>query len=367
MKIVCQRDDLARVVAVAAGVAPSRATRPILCGVKITATKKGTTLLATDLEVSAGVRLQEAIVQKEGQTVVTASTLLEILRSIEASEVTLHAEGRTCHIRSEDAEYKLVTEDPEEFPEVDPVPTSGVSVPRTFVEEMFARTAYAAARDVGRYAINGILVELGDKRLRFVTTDGRRMAICTRDLPDADHKIKGAIVPVKGLAEALRASEGAASIRLTVEENRVILSSDFADVITKPVQGEFPDYQGVIPQEKKGTAHVERDTLLSAIRKVSVLRAEDTASSSVRFEIDGSHIQITSEVEGRGKAETKVAAKVEGLPKYKVHFNPDFLQEHLKPLPSQSVQFEYRDENSAGLFRLAGGSDLYLVMPITTS
>ncbi len=365
MKIVCQREDLAHSVAIAAGVAPSRATRPILCGVKISATKKGTTLLATDLEVSAGVRLREAIVQKEGQTVVTAATLLEILRSIESAEVTLQADGRFCHIRAEDAEYKLVTEDPEEFPEVEAAPDAGVQVPRTFIEELFARTSYAAARDVGRYAINGILVEIGDKRVRFVTTDGRRMAICSRDLPEADHKVKGAIVPVKGLAEALRASEGAATIRLSVEENRVVLSSDLADVITKPVQGEFPDYQSVIPQEKKGTATIERDVLLAAIRKVSVLRVEEMRS--VRFAIKGSTITITSQVEGRGEAKTTITAKVEGLSEYSVDFNPDFLQDHLKPLPSQPVQFEYRDENSAGLFRLAGGSDVYLVMPITTS
>lgn len=365
MKIVCQREALLQGVSIASNVAPSRGTRPILSGVKLVAEEKSAQAIATDLEVAVRSRLREVITEEPGEVVLTGQTLVEILRSIESQEVSIRKDGRFCEISAEDAHFKMVTDDPEDFPEVLESEEEGVSVPRSFVEEMFQRTAFSAARDVGRYAINGVLVEIGEGRIRFVATDGRRLAVASRDLPDATGDITRAIVPTKGLQECLRGSEGSSTIRLLVDERRVVFSSEDCEVAAKPVEGEFPDYAAVIPREHKGRVKVHRDVLLAAVRKVSVMAGDEMRA--IHMKIAGGQIEISTQVEGRGAANTQVEVQAEGETEFAVDFNPDFIIDYLKPLPSTEVSFEFREVNGAGVFRLQESEDLYVLMPITTS
>ena len=366
MKIVCHREALLSGVSIAANVTPARSPKPILAGIRLSARDGQVVALATDLEVAVCSRIQEVIIDREGDIVVSAQTLVEILRSVEGHEVTLDSDGRYCEIRSEDAEYKLVTDDPEEFPEIGRGPVDGVSVPRAFIEEMFARTGFAAAKDIGRYAINGVLVEIGDGSIRFVATDGRRLSIATRDLPDVAKDVRQrAIIPAKGIHECLRGSDGSSTVKVLVEEDRVVFSSERADITTKPVEGEYPDYDRVIPGEHTGRAVLPRDKLLAALRKVSVMAGEDMRQ--VKIEVEDRAINISSQVEGRGEAKTQVEADTSGTLGLEVDYNPDYVIEFLKALPAEEVAFEFRDANGASIFRLDGSDDRYVVMPITTS
>ncbi|MCC7172630.1 MAG: DNA polymerase III subunit beta [Planctomycetes bacterium] len=366
MKVSCQRDALLHSVSIAASVAPPRSTKPILSGVKIVASKSGIVVLATDLDVSVRAKLSEMIVETPGEVVIPAQTLHEILRSIESDEVRIEVSGRNCEISSDDVDYKIVTDDPDEFPDLAPATNEGVVVPRNFLEEMFARTAYAAARDVGRYAINGVLVEIGEGRLRFVATDGRRLAMATRPLPDANFPVKKAIVPVKGLQECLKGTEGDTNVRVFVSDDRVVFSSESCEVTTKPVEGEFPDYQAVIPREHKGRVARERDALLGAIRKASVMAGDEMRS--IRLQLDKTTLNLSARVEGRGQAKTSnVEAEVEGESSLMVDYNPDFLIDFLKPLKSETVVLEFRDANSAAVLKTGAADEVYVVMPITTN
>jgi DNA polymerase III subunit beta len=353
-------------VSIAASVAPARSTKPILAGLKIVATKAGIFVLATDLDVSVRAKLSEMIVEAPGEVVIPAQTLHEILRSIESDEVRIAVTGRNCEISSDDVEYKLVTDDPDEFPDIAPAGLEGVAVPRSFLEEMFARTAFAAARDVGRYAINGVLVEMGDGKIRFVATDGRRLAMATRPLPDANFPVKKAIVPAKGLQECLRGTEGDTTVRVFVAEDRVVFCSESCEVTTKPVEGEFPDYQAVIPREHKGKVALQRDALLGAIKKASVMAGDEMRS--IRLELKQTSLTLSARVEGRGQAKTtSVEAEVEGESSLTVDYNPDFLVDFLKPLKSETVVLEFRDATSAAVLKTGSADEVYVVMPITTS
>ena len=365
MKIVCHREALLSGVSIASSVAPTRSTRPILSGVKISAQKKSTVALATDLEIAVCARLSEVIVEEEGEVLLTAQTLVEILRSIESAEVRIECEGRKCRITSEDAEYELVTDEPTDFPTIPDAARGGVSIPRAFLEEMFQRSAFAAARDVGRFAINGVLVQVGAGEIRFVATDGRRLALTKRALPDAPSDPVRAIVPVKALQECLRGSEGEETVRVLVDDARIVFSSEAADISAKPIEGEFPEYEAVVPSEFEGKAQVSRDSLYSAIRKASVMSGDEMRA--VQIKIENGRIEVRAQVEGRGAAKTGIDAEIEGRGEMTVDFNPDYVAEFLKSLPSQNVTFEYRDDNGAGVFRVEDAEDLYVVMPITTS
>ncbi|MBI4879044.1 MAG: DNA polymerase III subunit beta [Planctomycetes bacterium] len=365
MKIVCHRESLLNGVSLAASIAPSRSTREILCSVKLIARKSETLALGTDLDVAVCARLREVTVEQEGDVVAPAHTLVDILRSIESPSVTIGSEGRYCEITAEDAQYRLVTDDPEDFPEIPVAPEGGVTVPRPFLEELFARTSFAVARDVGRYAINGLLLDVGQGRITMVATDGRRLAVASRDLPDAPAALSRAVVPVKAFQECLRGSEGCATVRLVIDERRIHFAAERADVSAKPVEGEFPDYLAVVPKERLGTARISRDVLLAAVKKASVLSSEELRAVQIR--VDKDRMSIHSHVAGRGEARTEFAVVTEGKEDLSVDFNPDFIIDFLKPLPQQEISFEYKDGGGAGLFRHGGQQDFYVVMPITIS
>jgi DNA polymerase-3 subunit beta len=297
--------------------------------------------------------------------ILTAQTLVEILRSIESDEVRITTKGRNCEIVADDARYKLVTEDPQEFPDMPFREGEGTMIPRVFLEEMFSRTAYAAARDVGRYAINGILLELGEHKVRMVATDGRRLAVASRELPEAAFAVRRAIVPIKGLQECLRGSEGEERVSVLVHEDQVTFATGACEVSSKPVEGEFPDYAAVIPREFESRTEVERDALFAAVKKVSVMAGEDMRA--VRMKISAAAMEVSAEVEGRGEARTSIEAQAGSQKEITVDFNPDYVADFLKPLPAHAVALEFRDNNSAVVFRPASGDDLYVLMPITTN
>lgn len=365
MKIVCHRQALLNGVSLAASVAPKSSTRPILTSLRISADEKESVVQATDLEVAIRTRLREVIVEEPGEVVLTAATLAEILRSIESDETTLRTDGRYCEVLASDAQYKLVTEVPEEFPEVDADAPSGVPVPRAFLEEMFTRTAFAAAKDVGRYAINGVLVEIGAGRIRFVATDGRRLSLCTRELPDATAEVQRAIIPVKGLQECLKGSEGDSTVRIHMEEKRIVFSSAHTDVTTRPVEGEFPAYEEVVPTDHPNRIVVPRDRFLMGIRKASVLASDDVRA--VRIAIGKETVEIQAQVEGRGEAKTLVEIEDTNGGEFAADFNPDYIVDYLKVLPSERVAFEFKDVAESAVIKLEGADDGYVVMPITTS
>ncbi len=365
MKIVCQRESLLNGVTIASSVATSRTTRPILSGIKLIASQDGCAALATDLEIAVRARLVEVKVEREGEIVLTAHTLVEILRSIEGPEVTISSEGRHCEIHSIDADYTLVTDDPGEFPTIAESPQEGIMVPRLFLEELYQRTWFAAAKDVGRYALNGVLVELGRGIVRFVATDGRRLALAVRPLPGATGDRLRAIVPVKGLQECLKGSEGTTNVHVAIAEGSIVFSSDCSVVTVKPVEGDFPDFEAVIPVDYTGRLTVHRMALLAAVRKTAVFSGDEMRS--VRIEIKDDALEVRAEVEGRGAARTRVKTGIEGSKELSVDFNPEYVADFLKPLHAETVRFEYREGNGAGVFRLDDCDDLYVVMPITAS
>lgn len=366
MKLKCHRQALLRRVTTPASIAPSKSPRPALADLKLVASPSHAIALASDLELSVTARLDEVIVEETGEVLIPAQTLIHILRSIEADEVVIASDGRHCEIRSSDAFYRLVTQDPAEFPAIEPaVDGGGVVIQRALLEEMMSRTSFAVARDIGRYAIHGIMVEALDEDLRFVATDGRRLAISTRNrLPAAVPRVR-AIVPPKAIQELLRGSEGSPTVRMHLEETRVVLSTDHLDISAKTIIGDFPDYEGVVPSDRGALVRVNSEAFQGAVRKVSILAADEMRTVQIRV-AEGS-LSIAAQTEGRGKANAEIEARLDSGKPFSIEFNPDFLLDFLKSLPPQDVSFEFIGENRPGILRPEIGDDTYVVMPITAS
>lgn len=365
MKIQCHRESFLEFVSVAAAVAPPRPTTPVLANVRLDAEKEATWASATDTEIAVRVRVPEVVVDEPGAALLPGQTLVDILKNLESSEVEITSEPGHCSVRAEDGEFELVTEDVDSFPVVPPAGKGGVVVPVAFLREMVQRTAFCVSRDVGRYAVHGLHVRFVEGELRLAGTDGRRLALARRPAPDAPKDSIEGIVPPKALVECLRGAERDESVRIAIGEERISLVSDSAEVSARLIEGQFPDYERILPTDRKGRATLERDAFLAGLRKTSIFAGSEIRAVELTF--DDGRLDLSAKSEGRGSSRTHVPAEIEGETPFKASYNPDFLVDFLKVLPSGPVAFDYREPSVAAVLRPLESDDLYVVMPITTT
>ena len=365
MKIQCHRESFLEYVSVAAAAAPAKATNPVLVNVRLDAEKDASWATATDTEIAVRVRLPEVVVDEPGSALAPAHTLVEILKNLESSEVEIAAETGRCTVRAEDGEFELVTEDAESFPVVPPAVAGGVVVPVSFLREAVQRTAFCVSRDVGRYAVHGLHVRFVDGELRVAGTDGRRLALARRPVPDAPKDPVEGIVPPKAMVECLRGAERDESVRVAIGEGRIALVSDSVEVSARLIEGQFPDYERILPEDRKGRATIERDALLAGLRKTAIFAGSEIRAVELNF--DEGTLELSGKAEGRGSGRTSVPVEVEGETPFKAAYNPDFLADYLKVLPPGPVAFDYREPAVAAVLHPLESDDLYVVMPITTS
>jgi DNA polymerase-3 subunit beta len=367
MKFECSRDALARAVALPAAIAPARSTKESFQSLRLTAEKGRMSIEATDGDLWA--RSVETAVEttRPGSVALSSSLFETIVRNVEGRTIQLEAQGRFCEIRSEDAQYNLVVLDSGdsslEPPEVAPL----FRIERGQLESLLARLVLAVGQDVGRYAVNGLLVEYTGTTLTVVATDSRRMSRATRIVtPVGDDRAgRRAIVPVKAMQEALRAAAATDSIDIGFNDEFCTIRTDSILVSTRLIVGDFPDHRRIIPEALPHSFVVAREPLLSGIRKTAVFAQEPVRS--VRFELADGILTLKAEAEGRGRSTTRIPTESKTSQNIVIDLNPDFLLEHVKTLDSANVRIEYRDDQSAVLVRQDADQDVYLVMPITTN
>ena len=368
MKLVTPRERFLHHLQLAAAVCPTRSPRPILQDVLLTAGKGFVELLATDGEVSVRTRLEDEAIQGDGSIALPATTLLSAVRSMTGDQVKIEPKGSLHEISSASAVFKLNGDEPEMFPSVPALETSkGVDVPLPAFLDLCQRTMFAAAREMGRYAFNGVLVEVDPEEITLVATDGRRLALARMKCATGIAERQSRILPLKGLTQLHKAGadlDDEAVLRIGMLENQVSFALPGTEIIAQLIEGEFPDFRAVLPKDKDVPKIVRMDTseLASAIRRAAVTAGEGARSIELAFE-NGS-LRVCSRQEGVGEAKSEMAIEYEGEP-VGIRFNPEFIGEYLRSLPEPQVAFRFKDRASAGFFTSKDES-LYVVMPITS-
>jgi len=366
MKIVYPRDQFFAGVSLVSSICSGKTTKPILQNMKFVAKKEELQILGTDLEIAMRYKLPGDGVIEEGEAVVSATRLLNIIKETSGDTLELITDQRVCSITSKDAKFKLVGDDPEEFPNIHVFGDEGyTSIDPVLFNNYVSLTSFAAARDMGRYAFNGILIEIREAGIQCVATDGRRLAVAGKGT-DSNPVVSSAIVPVKGLNQLSKGivdeGKGELWIKIDDEKNQVVLKTSHVEVAAGKLEGEFPNYNDVIPEKGSNRTIIAREELLSALRKASITAGEE--SRSVRFSFKAGSLTVFSRFEGVGEAEVEVPVKYEGKP-VEITYNPDFILDYIRVLDSDDLEINFKDKMSAGLF-IGGEETVYVVMPITT-
>jgi DNA polymerase-3 subunit beta len=363
MKLVVNKDVIIDGLQKVQSIVGSRTTLPVLYNVCLTADKEGLMLSATDLEVSVRTRV-EAKVTRAGGTTLPARRVFSIFREVAANEIEIDVDDKdVATIRAGASVFKIIGISEDEFP---PMPKfeggkQYVLDQGTF-RRMLACTHFAASSDESRYILNGVLLSFRGGKLTVVATDGRRMAHFEQEVEFLKEGERDLVVPSKAVHELLRslASEGTETIKLTVTENQAAFEFGHILLVTKLLEGTYPNFKQVIPPHCEERVVMERESLMNAIRRVAILVSDK--SNSITLSFSKNKLLISAVSPEVGEATEAVAVKYSGK-EISVSFNPEFILDPLRNVDEEEVALELTDELSPGILKTSKPF-LYVLMPM---
>jgi DNA polymerase-3 subunit beta len=364
MKFHLSKEKLLEGLQQVQSVVSTRTTLPILSNVLLQTNGKGINMTTTDLDV--GVRCNvEAEIEEAGSTTLPAKRLFTIIRELPSNEVRFEADSKNVScIQSGQSYFKILGLPEEEFPPLPKFEGAKIfNLRQGELKDALKKTSYAISTDETRYVLNGILCSFKDNKLTLVATDGRRLAMVDLELEVPQANEGSVIVPAKAINELSRLLRDEGEIQISLGENQVAFELNGTLLVSKLIEGNYPNYRQVIPGEAKERIPLERETFLNAVRRVSLLTSEK--SNSVKLIFTKNNIDIAANSPEIGEAKESLPVKYTGK-EFTIAFNPEFLMAPLRNLNNDEVFLELIDEMSPGVIKI-NTSFLYVLMPMRIS
>ncbi|MBA3963673.1 MAG: DNA polymerase III subunit beta [Chthoniobacterales bacterium] len=364
MKFSVTKEKLLECLQQVQNVVSTRTTLPILSNVLLQASGNEVRLTTTDLDV--GVRGSfEAQVEKEGATTLPARRLFTIIRELPSSEIQFDVDGKNAaSIRSGQSFFKILGLPEEEFP---PLPkfddSKVVTIRQKDLRDGLKKTSYAISTDETRYVLNGVLFSFKDNKLTLVATDGRRLAMLDIDLEFPRSHEADIIVPTKAVAELQRLLTDEGEVRVSLTSGQIAFDLNNTLLVSKLIEGNYPNYKQVIPAEMKERVTLERETFLNSLKRVSLLASDK--SNSIKLNFAKNNIDITANTPEVGEAKESLPVAYKGR-EFSIAFNPEFLMAPLRNLGEDEVFLDLIDEMSPGVLKIQSPF-LYVLMPMRIS
>jgi DNA polymerase III subunit beta len=367
MKFSIPKDQLLNGLQAVQNVVSTRTTLPILSNVLLQAEEQKLTLTATDLDVTVSCTVA-ANVATAGATTIPVKRLFGIVRELPTPELEIEVDDKqVCALRAGASFYKINGIASEEYPPMPQFKESKKAVlPQDKVKTILRRTSFAISTDETRYVLNGIFLSLKPDKVTMVATDGRRLALAEEE---TDSESEGEfIVPTKAVNELNRLLTGSGEVEIRFTENQASfkLTDDKGApilLITKLVEGNYPNYRQVIPTESKERITLMREELLHALRRAEFMTSDK--ANSVKLAFGKNNLTITANTPEVGEGRESIAINYKGK-EFAIAFNPTYLMDPLKALENDEVYLEVTDELSPGVLKL-NEPFLYVLMPMRMS
>src|SRR5580765_4461725 len=369
MNLTISKEQLINGLQAVQNVVSTRTTLPILSNVLMRAEGDRLEFTATDLDVTIACAV-EAKVNKPGSSTVPVKKLFGIVRELSNPEIDIEVdEKNTCSIRSGASFYKINGLSADEFPPVTKFKDDKkVVLPQETVKGMMKKTSFAISTDESRYVLNGIFLSLKDHKMTMVATDGRRLAMVDEEVDVSEQSQGEFIVPAKTVNELNRLLQDKGEVEIRYAENQASFTlkdekGSSVLIVTKLIEGNYPNYRQVIPAEVKERVALIREEFLHALRRAEIMTSEK--SNSVKLAFGKNNLAITANSPEVGEARESLAINYKGK-EMAVAFNPKYLIDPLNALTNDEVFIELIDELSPGVFKI-NGPFLYVVMPMRLS
>lgn len=370
MEVHCLKEELLKGVQLVQSAISSRSTLPVLSNILVESHNGGLRLSSTDLEV--GIRCAvKADVKEPGATTVPARTLSEFLKTLEdGRELFLKVgEGQKIEVRAGRDRCVLIGLPKDDYPVLPEFSAEkAIAVPAAMLKEMVKKTIFAVSTDETRYVLNGVNFMIDKGALALISTDGRRLAFVRREGLDKKAQAN-AIVPTKAVQELQRvlAADGGSEepVHVQFTENQVTFRYKTTVILSRLIEGHFPNFDQVIPRSHEMEAKMPAKRLLSATQRAAVGTLEK--GGSVRFNLSKGKLQISASAQGRVEVEAEVEADYAGEP-FSIAFNPQYVIDVLRSLEGEDVIIDLTTPLNPGVVRPAGDDGYkYVVMPMQLS
>lgn len=359
------RDALLRPLQIVSGIVERRHTLPILANILIRKDGEKVSLLSTDIEVQITTHAQIGVDAEVASTTVAARKLLDILRALpESGDVTLSLTNKRMTVQSGKSRFALQTLAAEEFPTVAQAEhyNAKLTLPQKTLKHLFNMVHFSMAQQDIRYYLNGLLLVVEGKNVIAVTTDGHRLAFCQVET-EQDFPRQEVIIPRKTILELQRLlEENDDPVDVEIASNQVKLTFADIELISKLVEGKFPDYNRVVPKGYKNSFTIDRDILLRALQRAAIMTSDKF--KGVRCIVTPGSLKISSTNADQEEAVEELEIDYGG-DNVDIGFNVSYLLDVLNNLKCEQISIALGDSNSSALISIPGNSDFkYVVMPM---
>ena len=368
MKFVCEKEKLLIGLNYVTRTSVGRTPDPILEGILLNLKNNTLVLTTNDLDIGMEYEIKDCYIVEEGKTVVDCKMFGDIIRKLPNSELTIYVnENKLLVIECEGSVYKLSTMNAESFSTLPTINVEkSIAIPQKMFKEMVKKTMFAVSVDENRPIFTGCLFEIKENKLYIVAVDGFRLALRKTPIIDASEDFT-AIIPGKYLSEVIKnLSEEETEIRLGISKNQALFEFDDCKIVTRLLEGEFLNYNNVIPKDRETRIKVNKENLQRAIERASIFSvtsSEKEKKYPIKMFINlGSLIvSCTSQI---GDAKEEVFIETEGK-ELEIGFNPKYLLDALKNIEEDEVYLDFGSNISPCIIRPAlEDKFIYMVSPV---
>jgi DNA polymerase III subunit beta len=362
MRITTTKQELVDAIQAVIGAVGTKNTLPILSHILIETENQSVRLTTTDLDIGITYIYQTNVLEA-GQTTVPAKRFLDIIKELPQTEVKITTKkNNTMSIEAQNTLFKILTVPPEEFPK--PPKTTNkenIKMQQKTLKEMLQKTTFAMSKEETRYVLNGVLVETHTKKIQLIATDGRRLAIIQKTNNTELKEQKRVIVPAKTTQELQKILTEEGDVEIVFDKKQIIFNTHNTSIISRLIEGDFPDYKQAIPQKTNNKLMVNRENFLAAVKRASLFTTPE--SQAITLRLASNKLIITKTTPEIGEATEEIEAQYAG-PELQIGFNPTYLQDALKTLQEQEVSIELTGTDKPGVVRINNDEYIYIVLPM---
>ena len=372
MKFKINQDHFSNGLQQVLNVVASRSTMPILSNVLIEAEEGHISLTTTNLDLGIRCRIK-AEVSGTGSITLPVRKLATIIRELPVNEVFVEtSKNNQAKITSGGSLFKIMGLGSEEFPPLPSFENRKIfELSQEEIVNMLKSVSYAQSTDENRYILNGVYFNFSDEKLTLVATDGRRLGLTALDLNINNDNAGSLILPAKTVSELERLLGKGEKVKIAFNDRQAAFEVDINEsgdtglvdhlyLVSKIVEGNYPNYRQVIPKETEHRIKIERELMLECVNRAALVTSEK--NNSVKLNVSKNLLEITGQSTEYGESHESMAIAYDG-PEVQVAFNPQFLMEPLKALTKDEVFFEFKDELSPGLFKTLDNF-ICVIMPL---
>jgi DNA polymerase III subunit beta len=375
VKITCKQQDLSRGLSAVSHAVSSRSTLPILSNILLATDQGRLKLAATNLEIGINCWV-DAQIHEEGTTTVPAKLLTDFVSSLPPApvDISVPEDSNILNVKSLGSNANIKGMDASEFPLI-PSAEGGeppVLLDAVLLKEMIAEVAFAAADDDSRPVFTGVLVQVSDEKITFAAADAFRLAVRVAPLPGIDHPSGDILIPARTLTELARIlpAEGPVEMIVTPNRSQVLFHTPQLDLVSRLIDGTFPNYRQIIPKEHATRAVVETKQFAEDVKRAALFARDSSNITRVKInpgENDGlepGSVTIEATAEDLGDNTSTMNAAVDG-PELQIIFNVKYLADVLAVIGTPEVALEANGPTKPGVIKPVGANDYtYVIMPM---